>query len=188
MRTEELAALGLTKEQISKVLAMNGKSIAEHKKKLAEIEAECETLKAEVGKATAALLSFEGVDVEQAVAEVQRYKDTIAIAKNNFDKEMTLRDQKAWVDNKLDEYGVNSSYARQQLTADIMSEDSGLIWQEGEFYGFDDYMRTAKEKDGSLYQTKEDNKTSTAEIPRFTGPINGSLSFLSESRNVPKVF
>lgn len=185
MRTEELTALGLTKEQISKVLALNGKSIAEHKKKLSEIEAECETLKAEVEKAEATLLSFEGIDAEQAVAELQKYKNAIAMAKNNFDKEMTLRDQKAWIDNKLNEYGVNSSYARQQLTADVMSEDSGLVWQNGEFYGFDDYMRAAKEKDDSLYQTKE---TITAEVPRFTGPIDGSLSFLSESRNVPKVF
>ena len=186
MRTEELAALGLTKEQISKVHAMNGKSVAEYKKKLAELEAECETLKAEAEKAEAALLSLEGVNAEQVIAEIQSYKDTIANAQNNFDKQMTMRDQKAWVDKKLDEYGVNSSFARQQLTADIMSEDSGLVWQDGEYYGFDDYMRTAKEKDGSLYQEKD--TSAVVEIPHFTGPVDGHLKIYGESRNTPKIF
>jgi len=197
MRTEELAALGLTREQISKVLAMNGKSIAEHKKKIAEIEAERDTLKAEAEKAEATLLSLEGVDAEQVIAEIQSYKDAIANAQNNFDKQMTMRDQKAWVDKKLDEYGVNSSFARQQLTADIMSEDSGLVWQDGEYYGFDDYMRAAKEKDGSLYQEKD--TSAVVEVPRFTGPVNSSedrsvrrsmrnLFLGGDSRDVPTVF
>ncbi|MBO5203521.1 MAG: phage scaffolding protein [Clostridia bacterium] len=186
MRTEELAALGLTKEQISKVHAMNGKSIAEHEKKLAELKAECESLKAEAEKAEAALLSLEGVDAEQVIAEIQSYKDTIAIAKNNFDKQMTMRDQKAWVDKKLNEYGINSSFARQQLTADIMAEDSGLVWQDGEYYGFDDYMRTAKEKDGSLYQEKD--TSAVVETPRFTGPVDGHLKIYGESRKMPKIF
>lgn len=192
MRTEELAALGLTKEQISKVHAMNGKSIAEYKKKLAELEAECESLKAEAEQAEATLLSLEGVegvDTKQVIAEIQSYKDAIANAKNNFDKHMTMRDQEAWVDKKLDEYGVNSTYARQQLTADIMSEDSGLVWQDGEFYGFDDYMRTAKEKDSSLYQEKD--TSAVVEVPRFTGPVNSSernLFLGGESRNMPKIF
>lgn len=192
MRTEELAALGLTKEQISKVHAMNGKSIAEYKKKLAELEAECESLKAEAEQAEATLLSLEGVegvDTKQVITEIQSYKDAIANAKNNFDKHMTMRDQEAWVDKKLDEYGVNSTYARQQLTADIMSEDSGLVWQDGEFYGFDDYMRTAKEKDSSLYQEKD--TSAVVEVPRFTGPVNSSernLFLGGESRNMPKIF
>ena len=197
MRTEELVALGLTKEQISKIHAMNGKSIAEHEKKLAEVEAERETLKAEAEKAEATLLSLEGVDAEQVIAEIQSYKDAIANAQNNFDKQMTMRDQKAWVDKKLDEYGVNSSFARQQLTADIMSEDSGLVWQDGEYYGFDDYMRAAKEKDGSLYQEKD--TSAVVEVPRFTGPVNSSedrsvrrsmrnLFLGGDSRDVPTVF
>lgn len=186
MRTEELAALGLTKEQISKVHAMNGKSIAEYEKKLAELKAECESLKAEAEKAEAALLSLEGVNAEQVIAEIQSYKDTIANAENNFNKHMTMRDQKAWVDKKLDEYGVNSSFARQQLTADIMSEDSGLVWQDGEYYGFDDYMRAAKEKDGSLYQEKD--TSAVVEAPRFTGPVDGHLKIYGENRNTPKIF
>ena len=149
-------------------------------------------MRAETEKAEAALLSLEGVDSEQVIAEIQSYKDAIATAKENFDRQMTVRDQNAWLDKKLDEYGVNSQYARKQLTADIMAEDSGVVWQDGEFYGFDDYMRKAKETDGSLYPTEE--PASETKLPRFTGPVvpstkkENNIFFGSESRSILKIF
>ena len=56
----------------------------------------------------------------------------------------------------MDEYGVESPYARKQLEAEVMAEGSGLSWKDGAYFGFDDFMKAAKEKDKSLYETAEE--------------------------------
>lgn len=194
MKTEELTAIGLTEEQATHVLAMNGKDIEKHKKQITTVEGERDAFKAQLDTANETLKKFEGIDPQQIQTELQTYKTKAEEAEKKFTREMTQRDQKDWIGKKLDEYGVTSPYARRQLTSDIMAEDSGLSWKDGAYYGFDDFMKSAKEKDNGLYQTAEEKAEAEkaaaqkAKAPTFTGPTGDPAGGGEKKFTPPKVF
>ena len=194
MKTEELTAIGLTEEQATQVLAINGKDIEKHKKQLTTVEGERDAYKAQLDTANATLKKFEGIDPQQIQTELQTYKTQAEEAEKKFNREITQRDQKDWIGKKLDEYGVTSPFARRQLTSDCMAEGSGLTWKDGSFFGFDDFMKSAKEKDNSLYQTAEEKAAAEKEAalkekaPTFTGPIGDPTPGSDKKFTPPKVF
>lgn len=194
MKTEELTAIGLTEEQASQVLAMNGKDIEKYKKQITTVEGERDAAKAQLDTANATLKKFEGIDPQQIQQELQTYKTQAEEAEKKYTRELTQRDQKDWIGKKLDEYGVTSPYARRQLTSDIMAEDSGLSWKDGAYFGFDDYMKSAKEKDASLYQTAEEKAAAEKEAankanaPTFTGPTGDPTPGTDKKFTPPKIF
>ena len=194
MKTEELTAIGLTEEQATQVLAMNGKDIEKHKKQITTVEGERDAFKAQLDTANETLKKFEGIDPQQIQTELQTYKTKAEEAEKKFTREMTQRDQRDWIGKKLDEYGVTSPYARRQLTSDIMAEDSGLSWKDGAYYGFDDFMKSAKEKDNGLYQTAEEKAAAEkeaaqkAKAPTFTGPTGDPAGGGEKKFTPPKVF
>ena len=194
MKTEELTAIGLTEEQATQVLAMNGKDIEKHKKQITTVEGERDAFKAQLDTANETLKKFEGIDPQQIQTELQTYKTKAEEAEKKFTREMTQRDQKDWIGKKLDEYGVTSPYARRQLTSDIMAEESGLSWKDGAYFGFDDFMKAAKEKDNGLYQTAEEKAAAEkeaaqkAKAPTFTGPTGDPAGGGEKKFTPPKVF
>lgn len=194
MKTEELTAIGLTEEQASQVLAMNGKDIEKYKKQITTVEGERDAAKAQLDTANATLKKFEGIDPQQIQQELQTYKTQAEEAEKKYTRELTQRDQKDWIGKKLDEYGVSSPYARRQLTSDCMAEGSGLTWKDGAFFGFDDFMKSAKEKDASLYQTAEEkaaaekNAANKAKAPTFTGPTGDPQPGTDKKYTPPKIF
>ena len=156
MKKEELTNLGLTEEQINAVFAMAGKDVEKFKKQVSDLETEKTDLQGRLTAANDAVAKFEGIDPEQLQGEVAKYKQQAVDAEANFQKQLTQRDQKSWIKGKMDEYGVESPYARKQLEAEAMAEGSGLSWKDGAYFGFDDFMKAAKEKDNSLYETAEE--------------------------------
>lgn len=197
MKTEELTALGLTDEQAKQVHALNGKDIEAAKaakdKAIDDLKAERDGLQTRLGTAEDTLKKFEGIDPQKIQQEIQDWKQKAEDAKADFAKQMTQRDQKDWIKAKLDEYGVSSPYARSAITAECMSPSAGLTWKDGAFFGFDDFMKAAKQKDAGLYQTAEEKAAAEKagkqkeKAPAFTGPT-GSPGSGSEKYTPPKIF
>lgn len=149
MKEKELKEIGLTDEQVSKVLALRG--------------AETIELQRRAEAAEEALKKFDGIDPENIQKEIDGYK-----------KQLADRDRLDWITKKFDEYGVASPYARKQLAAECMADEGGLTWKDGAFLGFDDYMKAAKEKDAGLYQTAEE-KEAAERSPYFTGKSDNNV-------------
>lgn len=194
MKTEELTAIGLTEEQATQVLAINGKDIEKHKRTITALEAERGNLKGQLSTAETTLKGFEGIDPQKIQQEIQTYKQQAEDAKKNFAAQITARDQKDWLHKKFEEYGVTSPYARKQLEAECMAEGSGCTWKDGAFFGFDDYMKAAKEKDKSLYMTAEEkaeadkNAQLQHDAPIITGATGGNSGPGAKKYVPPKVF
>lgn len=207
MKTEELTALGISEENATKILAINGKDV-EHAKatvgaaKDKEIETfttERDGLQSQLDTANATLEKFKDIDPEQIQTELADYKKRAEEAETKYAKDVTERDQKAWLKAKLDEYGVKSPLARKQIMREVMSPDDGLKWKpekDGKpatFYGFDDYMKAAKEEDDTLYQTAEEKAAAEKEKelddkkPEFTDPL-GDPKPGSEKFKPPTIF
>ena len=194
MKTEELTAIGLTDEQATQVLAINGKDIEKHKQCITTLETERDNYKTQFETADATLKKFEGIDPQKIQEEIQTYKTQAEEAEEKLTAQITQRDQRDWINKKLDEYGVTSPFARRQLTSDCMAEDSGLTWKDGSFFGFDDFMKAAKEKDNSLYQTAEEKAEAEKaaalkdKAPTFTGPTGDPKPGSDKKFTPPKVF
>lgn len=179
MKTEQLTELGLTEEQAAKVLVLNGLSIEKHKKRADLLETEKQDLAGRLQTAEQTLEGFKGIDPEKIQQEIDGYKQKAENAEKNFASQMKARDQRDWLKEQFDKYGVSSPFARRQLESDCMSED-GLKWDEKNktFFGFDDFMKSAKEKDAGLYQTQEEKEAAEKEAqqnenkPKFTGSLN----------------
>lgn len=197
MKTAELTAIGLTEEQATQVLAMNGKDIESAKaakdKVIADLTGKRDDYKARLETAETTLKGFEGIDPEKIQQEIQSYKQKAEDAEKDFAKKLLQRDQADWLKGKLDEYGVASPYARAQLIAEITDEANGLKWKDGAFLGLDDYMKSAKEKDAGLYQTAEEKAAAekaaaeAAKAPKFTDPL-GNPKPEGDKFVPPKIF
>lgn len=209
MKTEELTALGITEEQASKILAINGKDIEHAKstvaaakdKEIGTLTTERDGLRSQLDTANDTLKKFEGIDPQQIQTELQTYKTQAEEAEKKFTREITARDQRDWLNAKLDEYGVKSPLARRQITAEVMSETDGLKWQPakdgkpGTFFGFDDYMKAAKAEDDTLYQTAEEKAAAEKQAglekkaPAFTGSTGDDGGSQGAAKYVPpKIF
>lgn len=195
MKTEDLTALGLTEEQANKVFAMHGKEINAQKQKVTAAEEERDNYKTQLDTANETLKKFEGIDPDKIKDEIQTYKTQAENAQKHYDRKITQRDQKDWLTQQLDEFGVSSPFARKQIIAECMDEESGLTWKGGEFMGFSDFMKKAKEQDAGLYQTAEEKaeaeKAAAAQkkAPTFTGSASeGGDGGDGKKFTPPKIF
>ena len=180
MKKEELTALGISEDVAAKVLEINGKDIEHAKavkdKDIKTLQDERDGYKTRAETAEATLQNFDGIDPQKIQSELQTWKDKAAAAEKDFNAKITQRDQRDWIKGQLDTYGVTSPYARSAIQAECMDEKSGLKWKDGAFFGFDEYMKKAKEKDPGLYQTDEEKaeaekqKQQQEKAPAFTGP------------------
>ena len=164
---------------VKKALSENYKAMEEFNKRVERLERERDGYKEQLETASAALQGFDGLDPEKVREQIADYKKKAEDAEKNFNERIAARDQKDWLKAKLDEYGVQSPYARKQLMAECMSAESGLKWKGTEtgFFGFDDFMKAAKAADATLYQTAEEKAASEAakNAPRFTAPAGDSV-------------
>ena len=185
MKTEELTALGLNQEQIDGVFKLNGLDVEAGKKRIGELEGQVNSLTTErddlntrLTTANETLGRFEGIDPEAIKGEVEKYQKAAKAAEERYTAQITERDQRDWLGKKLDEYGVKSPFARRQLISDAMAQNSGLSWKDGSYFGFDDFMKAAKEKDNDLFQTAEEReaaakkKEQDGKQPSFVGASN----------------
>lgn len=92
MKTEELKNLGLTDEQISFVMAENGKDIAKAKKALDDMTAEKDKEAQRADNAEATLKKFEGVDVEAIKTELADWQKKAKDAEKEYNAKIADRD------------------------------------------------------------------------------------------------
>lgn len=193
MKTSELKDLGLNQEQIDAVFKLNGLDVENAKAPIATLTAERDDLKTRLATAEDTLKGFDGKSADEVKAEIAQYKKQAEDAGKNFQLQMTQRDQRDWVNGQLDKYGVSSPYARRQLAADVMDEKDGLKWKDGAFHGFDDFMKSAKEKDSGLYQTAEEKAEAEKQAqlekkaPKIVGPT-GNTTPTETKYTPPKIF
>lgn len=92
MKTEELEAQGLTKEQIAFVMAENGKDIGKVQKKLDDMTADRDKEKGRADTAEETLKKFEGVDVDAIKTELADWKKKASDAETEYNKKIADRD------------------------------------------------------------------------------------------------
>ena len=92
MKTEDLKAQGLTEEQISFVMAENGKDIGKVKKDLENMTAERDKEKSRADTAEETLKGFDGVDVEGLNKSIADWKKKAEDAEKDYKQKLDDRD------------------------------------------------------------------------------------------------
>ena len=92
MKTEELKEKGLTDEQISFVMAENGKDIGKVQKKLDDMTTERDKEKGRADTAEETLKKFEGVDVDAIKKDLADWKEKATKAESDYNQKIADRD------------------------------------------------------------------------------------------------
>jgi chromosome segregation ATPase len=74
MKREDLEKLGLTAEQIDKIMAEHGKHIEKYKTDLTAVKTEADTLKKQLGEANQQIENFKSMDIEGVKKSADEYK------------------------------------------------------------------------------------------------------------------
>lgn len=100
MKTEDLKEKGLTEEQISFIMAENGKDIKAEQQKYATLEAERDNLKGQLETTQASLKEFEGIDVKDLQTKIAQLNTDLQAKETeyqykiaNMQFENTLKDE-----------------------------------------------------------------------------------------------
>ncbi|GEM_PF-787326 len=161
MKTEDLKAQGLTDEQISFVMAENGKDLKKLQKENENLTSDRDAWKEKAETAEETLKGFEGIDPKNLQEELANWKSKAQNAEKEAQKQLLQRDQRDYLKEEFDKLGIESPRIRDSLMHEIMGDD-GLKWKNGAFMGLSDYLSKENEKE-HFYQTQEEKDAAAAQ-------------------------
>jgi hypothetical protein len=164
MKTEELKAQGLTEEQISFVMAENGKDLKKLQKENDNLSADRDTWKEKAEAAETTLKGFEGVDLETMQREISDWKQKATEAEKKAQEQLYERDFSDALKTELESVKFSSEAAKRAAVADI--KEAGLKFKDGKILGLNDLLAQMKESDASAFI--DDAQQNMA---RFTTPV-----------------
>lgn len=163
MKREFLKELGLTDEQIDKVMAENGKDIEKHKTTAETHKTEIENLKSQLEEANKQIEDFKGMDIEGIKKAAEEYKTKFEEAQAKAKADM----EKLQFDHAL-EKALTDSKAKNTKAVKALLDLEGLKLKDGEIIGLKDQLEKVKEENDFLFETDEP----VDPTPTITAPIN----------------
>lgn len=149
MKTEELKAKGLTEEQISYVMAENGKDLSKLQKDKEKLEQERDTWKEKAETAETTLKGFEGVDVDTIKSELESWKQKAAAAEEDARQKLYERDFNDALKTEFESIKFSSEAAKRAIMSEV--KEAGLKLKDGKILGLNDLISQMKEKDASAF-------------------------------------
>lgn len=171
MKTEELKAQGLTEEQISFVMAENGKDLKKLQKENDNLTSERDTWKEKAEAAETTLKGFEGVDLETMQKELSDWKQKAADAEKNAQEQLYERDFSDALKTEFEGIKFSSEAAKRAIMAEVKA--AGLKLKDGKILGLNDLLSQMKEKDSSAF-IDDAQQQAQQNMARFTAPIKGT--------------
>ena len=171
MKTEELKAQGLTEEQISFVMAENGKDLKKLQKENDNLTSERDTWKEKAEAAETTLKGFEGVDLETMQKELSDWKQKAADAEKNAQEQLYERDFSDALKTEFEGIKFSSEAAKRAIMAEVKA--AGLKLKDGKILGLNVLLSQMKEKDASAF-IDDAQQQAQQNMARFTAPIKGT--------------
>lgn len=168
MKTEELKAQGLTEEQISFVMAENGKDLKKLQKENDNLTSDRDTWKEKAEAAETTLKGFEGVDLETMQKELSDWKQKATEAEKNAQAQLYERDFADALKTEFEGVKFSSEAAKRAIMAEV--KDAGLKLKDGKILGLNDLLSQMKEKDASAFVDDAQQQVQQ-NMARFTAPV-----------------
>ena len=171
MKTEELKSQGLTEEQISFVMAENGKDLKKLQKENDNLTSERDTWKEKAEAAETTLKGFEGVDLETMQKELSDWKQKATEAEKNAQAQLYERDFADALKTEFEGIKFSSEAAKRAIMAEVKEADLKL--KDGKILGLNDLLSQMKEKDASAF-VDDAQQQAQKNMARFTAPAGKS--------------
>lgn len=168
MKTEELKSQGLTEEQISFVMAENGKDLKKLQKENDNLITERDTWKEKAEAAETTLKGFEGVDLETMQKELSDWKQKATEAEKKAQEQIYERDFADALKTEFEGIKFSSEAAKRAIMAEV--KEAGLKLKDGKILGLNDLISQMKEKDASAF-IDEGQQKAQQNAARFTQPF-----------------
>lgn len=168
MKTEELKSQGLTEEQISFVMAENGKDLKKLQKENDNLTSERDTWKEKAEAAETTLKGFEGVDLETMQKELSDWKQKATEAEKNAQAQLYERDFADALKTEFEGIKFSSEAAKRAIMAEVKA--AGLKLKDGKILGMNDLIGQMKEKDASAF-IDDAQQQAQQNMARFTAPL-----------------
>lgn len=156
------------KENLTKKVAENYITKAEHEKKLGKVEADRDTWKEKAETAETTLKGFEGVDLDTMQRELSDWKKKAEDAEKDAQAKLYERDFADTLKTEFEGIKFSSEAAKRAIMAEV--KDAGLKLKDGKILGLNDLITQMKEKDASAFVDDEQIKAQQ-NAARFTQPI-----------------
>lgn len=160
MKTDELAALGLSAEQAQQVLAMNGRDIEKLKQENGTLKASLDSARGQLGEASKKL---EGFDPEwRAKAEKMRQEAQTRIDEMRLDHAV--------------ESAITAARGRNTRAISALIDRGALkLTDTGEVVGLGEQLEAVKKKDAYLFEDAPEAQPQQP-APRFGGSTPGAAA------------
>ena len=168
MKTEELKAQGLTEEQISFVMAENGKDLKKLQKENDNLSVDRDTWKEKPEAAETTLKGFEGVDLETMQKELSDWKQKATEAEKSAQAQLYERDFADALKTEFEGIKFSSEAAKRAIMAEV--KEAGLKLKDGKILGLNDLIGQMKEKDASAF-IDDAQQQAQRNMARFTAPL-----------------
>ena len=156
------------KENLTKKVAENYITKAEHEKKLGKVETDRDTWKEKAETAEPTLKGFEGVDLDTMQKELSDWKKKAEDAEKDAQAKLYERDFADALKTEFEGIKFSSEAAKRAIMAEV--KDAGLKLKDGKILGLNDLITQMKEKDASAFVDDEQIKAQQ-NAARFTQPI-----------------
>ena len=166
MKTEELKAQGLTEEQISFVMAENGKDLKKLQKENDNLSADRDTWKEKAEAAETTLKGFEGVDLETMQKELSDWKQKATEAEKKAQEQIYERDFADALKTEFEGIKFSSEAAKRAIMAEV--KEAGLKLKDGKILGLNDLISQMKDASAFIDEGQQKAQQNAA---RFTQPF-----------------
>lgn len=167
MTREMLEAMGLSKEQIDKIMAENGKDIEKAKGDLEAKEAEKESLEEQLKTANKTIEEFKEMDIEGIKAAADDYKTKYEEEKEKYKEEL----ENIKFNHTLED-ALKGAKAKNAKAVKALLDLEGLKLNEGKIVGLDEQLEEIQKDNDFLFELEEEDGNK----PNFTRPTGGKQS------------
>lgn len=187
---EILSELGITipedkQTEFNRKVAENYKTIAEHEKKIAKVEADRDKWKGDAETAAETLKQFESVDVAAIQAQLNEYKKKAETAETEYKKQIEQRDFADALKSELDGIKFTSEYAKKSVMAEI--QNAGLKMVDGKIIGLHDMIETIKKADAGAFVDEEQQNAEKNKASFTTSMGKGSGTKYANKEEILKI-
>lgn len=161
------------KDDLTKKVAENYVTKAEHEKKIGKVETDRDNWKSKAETAEETLKKFDGVDLETMQTELADWKKKAEDAEKDYNAKIYDRDFSDALRTEMEAVKFTSEAAKKAVMAEI--KESGLKLKDGKILGLNDLLGQIKERDASAFVDEEQEKAKQ-KAARFTTSFKPSGS------------
>lgn len=154
MKREDLKAMGLTDEQIEKVMAENGKDVEKHKTAADTAKTELDGLKAQLTEANKTIDGFKGQDIEGVKKSADEYKAKFEQAQKDSAAQVAQLKFDHTLDGLLTTAKAKNTKAVKALM-DMEQLKKDFNEKDGSISGWDDQLKKVMEANAYLFEADQ---------------------------------